>query len=338
MIAQKGAPAPRKTAGAPERPFYYVDRSVRMIPTKAIKTHVYLEREMYMEFEGLHITVTRFTRIDDDCEWEIPAHAHMNYEMHYIYDGTGSIGLGDNVFRVGAGDFYICPPFIDHSQKADCQHPMREYCIECSLKTENCGEANGSQNESVLLLQRLSQILYCKYSDSDGILIKNFSQMDAIFSRYKEAERFQSDLLVKALMLQTILSMLIFSTANLGIQSISRNQNNINYQRASSIKNYLEANYKTNITIKDCTQVFYLSARQIDRILEKEYNETFHEMLTKTRVNVAIKLMQTTDYSMERIAAEAGFSGYRQMLRSLKNYGIERPARLREQDQLGRRT
>ena len=29
-----------------------------MIPTKAIKTHVYLEREMYMEFEGLHITVT----------------------------------------------------------------------------------------------------------------------------------------------------------------------------------------------------------------------------------------------------------------------------------------
>ena len=54
-------------------------------------------------------------------------------------------------------------------------------------------------------------------------------------------------------------------------------------------------------------------------------------MLTKTRVNIAINLMRTTEYSVDMVATEAGFSGYRQMLRSFKKYGMEQPTMLRKE-------
>ena len=138
------------------------------------------------------------------------------------------------------------------------------------------------------------------------------------------------ELIVKSLLLHIILSMLVSARMDSDDNGLVRNQIDISYQRASSIKNYLEANYTQNITVKDCARILYLSERQIDRILIKVINETFHEMLTKTRVNIGINLMRTTDYSVDMVAAEAGFSGYRQMLRSFKRYGVEQPTRLRK--------
>lgn len=303
-----------------------------MVAVQKIKTHSYLNREMHMEFEGIHIAITRFTRIDDDSDWEIPSHAHVNYELHYIYEGSGKVGLGNNIFDISKGEFYICPPFIDHSQIADGVHPMKEYCIECTLDIPVSGDGEMEQNENFSLLQMINRILYCKHSDSKGILRRNFTLIDTMLGEDGALEG-GDELIVKSLLLHIILSMLVSARMDSDDNGLVRNQIDISYQRASSIKNYLEANYKQNITVKDCARIFYLSERQIDRILIKVFNETFHEMLTKTRVNIGINLMRTTDYSVDMVAAEAGFSGYRQMLRSFKRYGVEQPTRLRKDHQ-----
>lgn len=297
-----------------------------MIQVEKIKTQVYLNKEMHMEFEGININITRFTRMEDESAWEIPMHAHLNYELHYIYEGTGKVGLGNNTFDISAGEFYICPPFIDHSQKTDDVHPMKEYCIECSLDAHASGNAG---NECLNLLQTINRMLYCKHYDSGDTLKKNFTLLNGMLGEKCSINK-KDELLVKSLILNTILSMLIFSKREVSSNEIAINQNDINYQRASAIKNYLEANYKQNISVKDCTRIFYHSERQIDRIMMKIYNETFHEVLTKFRVKIAINLLQTTNYSVDIIAAEAGFTGYRQMLRAFKCFGLELPTKLRK--------
>ena len=83
-----------------------------MVAVQKIKTHSYLNREMHMEFEGIHIAITRFTRIDDDSDWEIPSHAHVNYELHYIYEGSGKVGLGNNIFDISKGRDSLEASFI----------------------------------------------------------------------------------------------------------------------------------------------------------------------------------------------------------------------------------
>lgn len=297
-----------------------------MLPAEKIKTIIFLNNEVCMEFEGIEIAINRFTKIDDDSEWTIHPHAHMNYELHYIFDGTGEIGLGSKMFDVASGEFYVCPPFVDHSQRAKISHPMKEYCIECSLDLK--GDAVEINKFS--LMQTISRILYCPHSDTSGILKRNFKLLDEMFSkdeRLTDAE----ELLAKSLFLNTIMSMLLLAKRSASESESNQNQNDISYQRATSIRNYLEANYKQNVTVKDCARIFYLSERQIDRILKKVYNETFHQMLARTRVNIAVNLMKSTDLPAGIVALEAGFSGYRQMLRSFQRFGTEQPTKLRKE-------
>lgn len=305
-----------------------------LVPVEKIKIHMFLDREIHIRFEGVEINITRFTRMDEEDSWEIPPHAHMNYELHYIYEGSGKVGLGKNVFNISQGEFYICPPFIDHSQYADKDHPMKEYGIECSIHIQEgegseAEEQTGEENENTPLFQMLGRILYGKHKDTSGVLKRNFTWIEELFEKRGTPGE---ELVIKSLLLNTILTMLVFSKKDPGANDSNQYRNDINYQRASSIRNYLEANYKRNITVKNCAQIFYLSERQIDRILTKVFDETFHGMLTKTRINIAINLIRTTDYPLDIVATEAGFSGYRQMLRSFKRFGIEQPTRLRKDD------
>lgn len=297
-----------------------------MLPTEKIKTTIFLNSEISMEFEGIQIAINRFTKIDDDSAWTIHPHAHMNYELHYIYDGAGEIGLGSNIFDVASGEFYICPPFVDHSQRAKRSNPMREYCVECSLSLkEDVDESNRFS-----LMQTISRIMYCTHSDTSGILRRNFILLEEMFNQDERLDD-AGELLAKSLFLNTIMSMLLLAKKSAGEGEGLQSQNDISYQRATSIRNYLEANYKKNITVKDCARIFYLSERQIDRILKKVYDETFHQMLARTRVNIAVNLMKNTDLPAGLVALEAGFSGYRQMLRSFQRFGTEQPTKLRKE-------
>ena len=213
-----------------------------MVPAEKIKTCIFLNKEICMNFEGINIVITRFTRIEDESAWEIPSHAHMNYELHYIYDGTGKIGLGNNFFEVSRGDFYICPPFIDHSQSADTENPMKEFCIECTLGIQETEDAECKQNDNSFLLQLIGRILYCKHSDSHGVLKRNFALLNTMFEEHVKLDEGE-ELLAKSLLLNTILSMLIYSKKDSCSNGFGQNRSDIGYQRASSIKNYLEANY-----------------------------------------------------------------------------------------------
>ena len=307
-------------------PHSQTGRCFTVQPTERIKTTIFLNSEVSMEFQGIEIAINRFTKMDDEAAWVIHPHAHMNYELHYIYAGAGEIGLGGNTFDVAAGEFYVCPPFVDHSQRAKKSDPMKEYCIECSLSLRE----DTAELSNFSLMQTISRILYCPHSDTSGILKRNFKLLEEMFTKDEQMDDAE-ELLAKSLFLNTIMSILLLAKRSVGESEANRNQKDVSYQRATSIRNYLEANYKQNITVKDCARIFYLSERQIDRILKKVYDETFHQMLARTRVNIAVNLMKNTDLPAGIVALEAGFSGYRQMLRSFRRFGTEQPTKLRKE-------
>lgn len=295
-----------------------------MIPTQIT---VFLEKEISTTFEGVTMSVNRFTKVEDCSAWQIGAHAHLNFELHYIFDGRGKICLGNNAFHIVKGQFYICPPFIDHSQCSDEKDPMKEYCIECKLDFDSVD----AENESAFFAQLTNRLLYNKYDDHDGYLQRNFLMLDEFLAGNGGELQNGDSTMVKSLLMNTVLSMLVFARTDSDLSGGTQDWNDINYHRASGIRNYLEANYKNKITIKDCTRIFFMSERQIDRILNKVFQESFHGLLTHIRVNMAVNLIKTTDYSMEYVATEAGFTSYRQMLRSFKRYNIEKPVMLRRQ-------
>lgn len=296
---------------------------------RQIAVKVFSEKEITTTFEGITMSVNRVTRLEDPWAWEIGAHAHLNFEFHYIFDGKGVICLGNNKFEVSKGQFYICAPFIDHSQATDAKDSMREYCIECKLDFD---DSDDTETESMFFAQLTTRLIHNKFDDRDDYLLKNFRLIDAFMSKEGKDLQNGDSTFVKSLLVNTVLSMLVFARTDTDMSINPQDWNDINFQRASAIRNYLEVNYKNNVTVKDCTRILFMSERQIDRILNKVFHESFHSLLTHIRVNMAVNLIKTTDYSMERVAMEAGFSSYRQMLRSFKKYNIEKPVSLRKQN------
>lgn len=294
-----------------------------MLPQKNI---YYLNSEVRFRFEGMQIRITRFTRIEDEGAWDISSHAHKNYELHYIDEGQGKITLGNSEFIVSAGQFYICPPYIDHSQATTPWQPMKEYCIECDITCPGDASAAGASS----LLQTVARSLYYCHNDQCGFLHNNFALLDRML-RNSEAHMLNgAAFLLKSVLLSSVMGMLSFVQMENGMQDQTRDWNDINYKRASAILNYLEANYKKDVSIQECARIFSLSEKQINRILKKVFDNTFHGLKVQTRVNVAVRLIQTTEDPLEIIAGEAGFSGYRQMIRCFKTMGLDRPTSYRK--------
>ena len=299
---------------------------------RQIAVTVFNENEITTTFEGIRMSVNRVTRLVDPRSWEICAHAHLNFEFHYIFDGKGVICLGNNKFNISKGQFYICAPFVDHSQATDEKDSMKEYCIECKLDFDDLDE---SETESMFFAQLTTRLMNNKFDDRDDYLLKNFLLIDEFMSKRGKDSQNGDATFIKSLLVNTVLGMLVFARTDTDMSINTPDWNDINFQRASAIRNFLEVNYKNNVTVKDCTRILFMSERQIDRILNKVFQESFHGLLTHIRVNMAINLIKTTDYSMERVATEAGFSSYRQMLRSFKKYHIEKPVSLRKQNTYG---
>lgn len=288
---------------------------------------VYLDKDISVEFEGIHMKVMRLSKIYEEHGWTIEAHAHSNYEFHYVYEGKGKIGLGNSEFEIAAKQFYACPPFIEHRQEADEKNPMKEFCIECQLEFD--ANPSGGQ-ESSYFSQLTNKLLYCKYEDHDGCIMSSLQMIDELLDGKNSILQRGEITMVKAALMNTILSMLTFAKNKNDSAGKPAYWNDINHQRAVSIRNYMEANYKNNISISDCARIYYMSERQIDRILMQIFQETFHGYLTRIRVNVAASLISETDYPMEIIASESGFTSYRQMLRNFKKYHMENPTKIRK--------
>ena len=291
---------------------------------------VFSKESLWIEFEGLTLNVYRFSRISDPMEWDVPLHAHKNYELHYIYAGRGSVCLGMDRHEVGEGDFYICEPFLQHSQHASQEEPMQEYCVECEIRCQEDATA-----EKKRLSQVISHYGKCCSHDGDGAVLGRLRELERLYKELeqKKAEEEKTVILetyVKSLMLSVVLYMLTAVKQDRGKEKEAACAA-VHYQRAVSIRNYLESNLLHDVSIKECARVFYLSERQIDRIMLDQYHVTFHQYLQKLRTEVAVRLLSTTSLEMERVAEHSGFGSYRNMIRNFKKYQNRKPSEVRRE-------
>lgn len=292
---------------------------------------VFSKENLWIDFEGLRLNVYRFSRISDPLEWDVPLHAHKNYELHYIFAGKGSVRLGMDQRRVEAGDFYICEPFLQHSQHADLDDPMQEYCVECEIRY--------LEEDAGLEKKRLSQLIShygkCCSHDDDGNVLGRLKELERLYlelgrMREEKENTVILETYVKSLMLSVILYMLAAVKRDRGEEK-EAGYTTVHYQRAVSIRNYLESNLLSDVSIKECARVFYLSERQIDRIMLRQYQATFYQYLQKLRTEVAVRLLSTTNLEMEQVAEDSGFGSYRNMIRSFKKYQNKKPSEVRRE-------
>lgn len=77
------------------------------------------------------------------------------------------------------------------------------------------------------------------------------------------------------------------------------------------VERYLRENFRTDISLETLAEKAGVSARQLNRVFEKNYGTTFYKYLTKLRIDEAKRLLsQKPMPSVEEVAYAVGYSTY----------------------------
>ena len=86
----------------------------------------------------------------------------------------------------------------------------------------------------------------------------------------------------------------------------------------AKIDSIINERYNENITLKELSDEFYLSEKQISRIIYKVYRKNFNEILSDKRIKAAMFLIKNTNKKIYEISEIVGFSSPKSFYREFK--------------------
>lgn len=279
-----------------------------------------------INFNDIVFVIKRFTKILDNEFWIIPTHSHDSYEFHYVTGGKGHIEVENNNFDVAEGDFYITAPFVRHKQISSKSNTLEEYTIECKIMFPEKGKNTVEDNELNILKSLISKTFYTRFTEKKN-LIKDLLRIE----KESDEKNFGYWIKMESLLITVVIEFLSIAFTYYE-QSFENNKIDLNEQRLTKISNYIEDNIARDISIEDISKEFYLSSRQINRILTKNYSMSFHQHLTSIRNETAVRLLRESNFNFSEIAKRSGFGNYLQMFRALKNAGYPAPSKIKMEE------
>ena len=101
-------------------------------------------------------------------------------------------------------------------------------------------------------------------------------------------------------------------------------------QRLQKIENYIRANYRSAISLKELADKLYLSNGYLSRFFKKNYGMSFAEYLTNVRLHHAVDQLLYTDIPITRIVYDNGFASVAIFNKAFKKEYGETPSAVRK--------
>lgn len=109
----------------------------------------------------------------------------------------------------------------------------------------------------------------------------------------------------------------------IGLAGISRDlpmpdKNNPVYQRIADVMTYIQENYAAQIKLECLAQVGGMSVTQLERYMQRIFNLTPKQLIIKTRIEAAIRLLLEEDCTISDIAYACGYTDHSAFSRQFK--------------------
>lgn len=98
----------------------------------------------------------------------------------------------------------------------------------------------------------------------------------------------------------------------------------------TKILSYIHEHYSEQIYLRDIARMFHVNPNYCCRLFKKHTSKTFSEYINTFRIEKAMKLLRTTELTMEEIAEKVGYNDYFYFIKSFKrNQGVS-PGKFRK--------
>jgi len=233
-------------------------------------------------------------------------HAHSEYQLFVVLQGTGTRFIGDNIHSFMPGELILTGPHLPHLWRS------HEKYFECDSELETTGIVI-YLNHHFLGEQMLDKMeLY---------------RLKLLFDRSMRGLEFygQNKLIVIELMKELVtmegLPSLMQLLKILHILSTTKDYHcissypyiyNINNEhesdRLNKVYGYVHSNYRSKIPLEKMADLLHMTPTSFSRYFTMKNNKTYTRFLTEIRIKHACELLNETDMSVAEICYECGFN------------------------------
>lgn len=231
-------------------------------------------------------------------------HTHSCYELFYCDCGKMNIVVDNVKVNIMPGQILCVPPKTYHAMKSsDEGTDGGTFMFQIS---------NNGLVTDVDLFSMFKDVLSGKYV----ILDVTEKMFELVLGIIKAGET--RDVFTLGPMFHEFVYLLIkCSGKTSGIYSDSGNDNmNLRLHKISTMLHVGSA----DITIEQVAEVVGLSTRQVSRIVKDNYNCTFKEIVTRTRMEKAGELLVHSRLSVAEVAGQVGYNSVRSFYTAFKNH------------------
>ncbi len=253
-----------------------------------------------------------------------PFHTHAGAELFVCAHGVVQLQTRHGIVPIRAGDVAIVPPGLVHCLLSGTEDARwHSFDFSCTAKRQT-GRANLMQHLSPLLgIDRLALV---RATQNEVCELEQIAT-DADETGYLLALRFLCVLCALSRRpLREIERELVEHTTLPGALS----EKNRDIDRLAKLDHLVSSYYMTDLSVSRAAELLFISERQLQRIVNKEYGVSFAALLCQKRLIAAKALLTDHTLSIERVATLTGFPSRAALSRAMQKIEGVTPSAYRE--------
>lgn len=239
-----------------------------------------------------------------DGNYTVPKHWHKSIELFLVLEGEVKFDINSTVYALHKGQFIIVNSNDVHS-------------IDCI-------------DQNFIIVLQIPRSIFDDYIKGEYIIFEStryekdseiIGLIEHMYHTYEQKEYgyYYS-------VLGDFYKMLFQLICKYKIEDVdgSYMKRNHNLERLSAITNYIEQNFREELTLESVAQQFGFTPTYLSKIFQKYASINYKSFLVNVRLNAAYKQLLNTGDSIATIAMHNGFSDSRSFSKAFaKRYGVQ---------------
>ncbi len=271
--------------------------------------------------------------MDISDKWQVEAHLHSWYELHYVSKGKAFTILDGKSLVIKPGSYYIIPPGTIHSHDQtylDSGHigfAIRWQLLSSDQDNNLIGDLEDEElkNKHHKIRRGKVSLIELEKGLDDCQVHKacSFEEGFNLLIKMKHCYNHSSFVLLVQL------ASLIISLSKIKGDIINTHVTDIKCSISYQAKIFLEDNFQQKIKISDVARALGVSYPYLARVFKKDIGKTMVSYLQEIRISEIKKLLGNTGLTIKEIAPRVGFDNEYYLSRVFKQYTDMSPSKYR---------
>ena len=236
------------------------------------------------------------------------SHFHNAHELYYLLNGEFSYFIENAVYSVKKGDMVLIPCDVIHKTqyktKTNCKRILISFSDDfiADLKKDD-PDILGCFSQKIISLSKPKQavaenIMTQILNEFSGVYDPNFALVKCLFGE--------------------LLILLCRHAESAGFQK-NIQFTNLTSQKIIEIVEYINQNYKEDITLMLLSEKFFLSGAHLSKLFKSVTGFNYSEYLSNVRIKQGVDLLKNSDLNITEIAFSVGFNSSNHFCKSFKS-------------------